>query len=326
MKRGEDCKAMNPDIFLTQEDIPLLVQALNTFAQEITTAEDRQNVLINAGIYLSFRSKVNSNVSSHVFATKLVASFREYRNSINQPGYHPMINLLEYLLQSYEWEDQDRNLFKHLITRGQDNFKGLAARSVVGRIESPPGTAAGTGVLVGKQLLLTSHHVFERILEQGQERAWVRFGYKTGRYGVETGWLCELDIKNIVRSVMPVNHLFDYELVKIIDGPELQPATLSHHIPCPTQPVRLIHHPRGEAVQISDPGQILLVDPEFIQHNIQTDYGSSGAPIFDLDWRVLALHRGTLCLSRPTPPGITEGVPIFSIWPTIEPHVHLSTT
>ncbi|HVB25528.1 MAG TPA: trypsin-like peptidase domain-containing protein [Ktedonobacteraceae bacterium] len=317
---------MNPDIFLTQEEIPLLVQALNTFVLDTTIAEERQNMLINAGIHLSFRSKMNSSVSSLVFATKLVASFREYRVSIYQPGYHPMISLLEYLLQTYEWEDQDRNLFRRLIKRGQDNFKGLAARSTVGRIESPPGTAAGTGVMVGKQLLLTSHHVFKRIFEQGQERVWVRFGYKTGRYGVEIGELFELDIKNIVRSILPTDHPLDYELVKIIDGPNLQSATLSHHIPCPTQPVRLIHHPRGEAIQISEPGEILLVDTEFIQHNIQTDYGSSGAPIFDLDWRIVALHRGTLCLSRPTPAGITEGVPISSIWKAIEPQIRLSTT
>jgi hypothetical protein len=272
---------INPDIFFTQEEVPSLIQALNTLALEANTADDRQNMLVNAGVHLALRSKLYLGVSPQKFANNLVACFREYRVSMNQPRYHPLISLLEYLLQTYELDDQDRTLFKRLVKQGQDNFDMLAARSAVGRIESPPGTAMGTAVLASKQFLLTCHHVFERIFEQGQQQAWVRFGYKTGRYGIETGELFQLDTKEIVHSIAPLDQTFDYELVRIIGTPVLQPASLSPTIPYPTQKIRLIHHPRGESVQISDTGQLILVDPAFIQHNIETDHGSSGAPIFD---------------------------------------------
>jgi Effector-associated domain 8/Trypsin-like peptidase domain len=317
---------LNPDIFLMQEDASLLVQAFNTLGLALKTADDRQNVLINAGIHLTFRSKLNLDVSPQIFANKLVANCRDYHTSMYHTGYHPMISLLEYLLQVYELEDRDKSLFTRLVKQGRNNFKALAARSAVGRIESPLGTSIGTGVLVDKQHLLTCHHVFERIFEQGQKLAWVRFGYKVGQYGAEAGELFKLDIEDFVHCATPSEQAFDYELVRIIDRPELQPATLSHDIPCPTQHVRLIHHPRGEPVQISNCGQIVLVDPQFIQHNVETDYGSSGAPIFDLDWNVIGLHRGTLRLSRPSPSGVTEGVSISSIWNDIEPHLRLPIT
>ena len=308
---------VNPDVFLTQEDVPLLVQALNSFALEANTVDDRQNTLINAGVHQALRSKLHLGVGSQIFANKLAACCREYRVSRYQPGYHPLINLLEYLLQIYELEDQDRTLFKRLTKQGRNNLDMLAVRSTIGRIESPLGIAVGTGVLVSKNCLLTCHHVFER----GQKQAWVRFGYKAGRYGIEAGELFQLDTKEIVHSIVPSEQTLDYELVRIIGEPELLPAMLSHTIPYPTQNIHLIHHPRGEPVQISEVGQLVLVDPTFIHHNIEADHGSSGAPIFDVDWHVIALHRGRLSLSRPTPPGITEGIPISRIWKEIAPHL-----
>ncbi len=144
---------MDPDTFLSQDDVPLLVQALNTFAFEVDAASSRKEILVNVGIHLAFRSKLIFETSSSHFASKLAAYFREYRVSAGQPTYHPMVNLLEYLLRTHELEDQDRSLFNRLVKQGQENFGGLTARCSVGRIEVPPGTAFGTGVLVGRQLL-----------------------------------------------------------------------------------------------------------------------------------------------------------------------------
>ncbi len=315
----------NPEIFLAQEDVPLLVQALTMFALEVDAADDRKDTLVNAGIHLAFRSNLTFESRPLLFANKLVARFREYHVQGYQPIYHPMVSLLEYLLQTHELEEQDRNLFNRLLKRGMDNFNGLTARSAVGRIESPPGTAIGTGVLVDRQSLLTCYHVFERIFEHGHDQAWVRFGYKTGRYGIETGEVFELETKSIARSASPSDHMLDYALVRIIGKPKSHPASLSSSVLSSAQPIRLIHHPRGDPVQFSDIGQIVQVDQEHIKHNILTEYGSSGAPILDMDWQVVALHRGTLSLSRPSPPGITEGIPIFSIWDDIKHHLQLST-
>jgi hypothetical protein len=323
-RMGYNFHMIEPDTFLAQEDVALLVQALNSLALGIDAAEDRKHMLVNAGVHLAFRSKLIYEVSPYLFAHKLVAHFRDFRVSGRQPAYHPMVLLLEYLLQTQDLEDQERNLFTLLVRKGHENFGALEARSAVGRIEAPPGEAIGTGVYIGKQLLLTCKHVIQRIFEQGQEQGWVRFGYKMGRYGIETGELFELDIKNFLHNTASSNNVLDYTLVKIIGRPESPAAHLSHYYLCSEQEIRLIHHPRGEHVQISDRGLIVQVDQEFIKHNVEADYGSSGAPIFDLDWHVIALHRGMMALSRPTTPDITEGIPLSSIWNTIKPYLQVS--
>jgi Trypsin-like peptidase domain/Effector-associated domain 8 len=312
---------MDPDTFLAQDDVHLLVQALNTFALEVDAADERNDTLVNAGIHRSFRSKLIFGISPHLFANKLVAHFREYRVSVQQPAYHPMISLLDYLLKVRELEDQDRNLFKRLVKQGLENFEGVTALSSVGRIESPSGTAMGTGILVGRQLLLSCKHVFERIFDNGLDQAWVRFGYKTGRYGVELGEVFKLDLKTIANHNVQSDQALDYTLVEIVGKPEYPVALLSNDPLNTKQNIRIIHHPQGEPVQISDIGQIVQVDKEYIKHNIKTDYGSSGAPIFDLSWHVVAIHRGALSLSRPSAPGITEGIPIYSIWHEIKPRL-----
>ena len=313
---------MNPDTFLAQDDVHLLVQALNTFALEVDSATDRKEALVNAGIHFAFRSNLIFDTSPQRFANQLVAHCREYRVSVLQAAYHPLISLLDYLLKTRDLEDRDRELFNRLVSQGQEKFEGMKALSAVGRIESPPGTAIGTGVLVGRQLLLTCNHVFERIFDNGHECAWVRFGYKAGKYGIEIGDLFKVDTSDISHH----DTQSDYALVRIIGKPQYNTAFLFNGLLNTTQSIRLIHHPRGEPAQISDVGQIIQANKDHIKHNIKADYGSSGAPIFDQQWRVVAIHRGALIPSRSLAPGLTEGLPIYSIWDDIKQRLPVLVT
>lgn len=199
-----------------------------------------------------------------------------------------------------------------------ENFDGLMALSAVGRIESPPGTAMGTGVLVGRQLLLTCNHVFERIFDNGLDGAWVRFGCRAETNGAAMGDLFEVNIKDATRHKAPPGSTLDFALVRIIGKPEYHTAFLFTGLLSAKQNIRLIHHPRGEHTQISDVGQIIQAHKDHIKHNIKTDYGSSGGPIFDQSWRVVAIHRGALGPGRSIAPGITEALPLYSIWNNIK--------
>lgn len=306
---------MDPDLFLIQEDVPLLVQALITLALEINTADGRRDILSNAGIHLSLLSKLIFEASPQLFANKLIASFREYRVSKRNPRYHPMIILLEYLLKVYDLEDQDRNLFNRLIRQGLENFNALFIRLSVGRLESPPGKAFGTGVLVGKQILLTCDHVLKQIFGEEPTHAWIRFGYKQGKYGAESGELFELDLKHFICH----DSQSDYALLRVLGEPDYPIASLSPEIPANLHNIRLIHHPLGEPVQVSEAGQIIQIENKYLSHNITVNYGSSGAPIINQDWQVIALQRGTFSINHPLPPGINEGIPLYSIWTNLKP-------
>ena len=121
----------------------------------------------------------------------------------------------------------------------------------------------------------------------------------------------------ISQSVLPI---------PITGTPRRRLALVSNNVLNTTQNIRLVHHPRGEPVQISDLGQVVQVEKEYIKHDIKADYGSSGAPIFDLNWHVVAIHRGNLALSRSYAPGVTEAIPIYSIWNEIKPHLAMSVS
>ncbi len=312
---------MNPDTFLSQEDVYLLAQAMNTLALEAATANDRRNLLINAGVHSAFSSKLCFDTSPYLFANQLVAQCREYQVSELRPIYHPMVCLLKYLLQVHELDDQVRDLFQRLVKNGQENFHGLAACKTVGRIEAPLSNAIGTGVLVDQQLLLTCKHIVERIVNRNQQQAWIRLGYKTGKYGIEAGQELELDIKEIIRQGISADAGQDYALIKIKKKTEQPHAHLFNGFPHLTQNIRLIHHPRGKPIEISDLGEVVLVGDETIQHTIPADFGSSGGPIFDQNWRMLAIHKGTPSASSARVPDAAEAIPLYSIWKDIQPHI-----
>jgi len=71
---------MNPDIFLLQNDVHLLVQALNKFALEVDAADERKGALVNAGIHFSFRNKRKAMGQHDLLeATVTFRSHQKYR-------------------------------------------------------------------------------------------------------------------------------------------------------------------------------------------------------------------------------------------------------
>jgi hypothetical protein len=132
--------AMNPDNFLAQEEVAPLILSLIKFSSKDAEASERNDTLVAAGVDESFINNLKLSTSTNSFASSLVAQCRTYRISNNQLSKHPLISLLQHLRSLapiYNFSDEDLLLFNNLIERGQENFKALRCRSVVGRIESP---------------------------------------------------------------------------------------------------------------------------------------------------------------------------------------------
>lgn len=307
--------AMNPDIFLEQKDITPLILALNNFALRVSVASDRQNFLESAGIDSAFLSNIRFDTPSNIFAQSLVSAFKNYQVSLYNFNYHPLLNFLESLrdlASIYGLKEQDVELFNRLLERGQENFKALITRNAVCRIESPIENAIGTGVLLKNNFLLTCNHIFSKSQVQ---KAWVRFGYKAGNYESAKD-VFELDF-------LDKNSCFDYALLKIKGQPQ-QSKTISineNSILDSGQDIRIIHHPQGKPMIISDLGQIMQVGEAYIDHNLKTDEGSSGAPIFNRQWELIAIHQGNPGIGRKFEPGSTGGIPIRAIWNQISSHL-----
>jgi len=297
---------MEPEVFLEQRDVVPLTKAMIVVLMKINTASDRQSIFESAGLHPGFLGNLKLDTQPNILAQTLIAEFKRYRIDNRHLNYHPMISLLSYISdfsEIYALSDQDVTLFKRLVEQGQENLLSAAARSTVGRIESPPGTGIGTGVLVGKNLLLTCHHVFSKTQVQ---QAWVRFGYKTGSYGLEE--IYPLDL-NFVSH----NHRLDYALVRI-QGQLPQSIVSPSQAELNTgQEIRVIHHPSGKPVVISDIGQITQVGEDYFDHNIKTEAGSSGAPIFDRQWKLIGIHRGNPGIVRVIK-GTSASIPVRVFW------------
>ena len=306
---------MNPEIFLEHDDIAPLIQALSQVFTSVSVASDRQAILKIAGIYSSFIGNLKLDAQSNMFALELVAAFRSYSISRERLDYHPMIKLLEYLgdfAANYNLTDHDLDLFSRLVKRGKDNFQALAACSAVGRIESPQDKGIGTGVLIGKNLLLTCDHIFSKTQVK---QAWVRFNYKTGRFPLDID-LFKLDLNFLKHS-----HREDFALVKIqgeIQQKIINPNNTSLER---EQAIRLIHHPQGKPIEISEEGKITQVGEDYLYHNLKTAEGSSGAAIVNRQWQLIGIHRGNPEISRgrPVVPEIMEGIPLHAFWEQILP-------
>ncbi|NJM72097.1 MAG: trypsin-like peptidase domain-containing protein [Scytonema sp. RU_4_4] len=306
---------MNPESFLAQNDVASLIMALNHFAIKISSASERQDVLESAGIDTALLSNLKLDTKPSNFAAALVAAFRTYRISNQRRDYHPLVSLLKHLCELapiYGISEYNIALFTRLVEQGEDNFKALAARSSVARIESPKGTAIGTGVLIQNNVLLTCYHVFSK---SQVEQAWVRFNYAAGNYTFDSD-VFKLDLNATKHSSQ-----IDYTLVKVKGELQQQTATPTNTVLNSGQEIRLIHHPQGKQIVISEIGQIVQLGEDYIDHNISADYGSSGAPIFNRNWQLVAIHRGNLGIGRAThtiEQGVTSGVPLSAFWKDIE--------
>ncbi|WP_199339091.1 MULTISPECIES: trypsin-like peptidase domain-containing protein [Nostoc] len=313
---GTPSSVMNPEIFLDQNDVVCLEESLEKFfATRFDNAGSWRSVFSSSGVEDSFIRPLIFINNPVEFSNRVVAKFKDYKVSNQQVDHHPMVNLLQYLLnrkESYELEEKDVDLFTKLTERCRENLKAIKARNTVCRIESPKGMGIGTGVLVGKNVLLTCNHIFSKTQVR---QAWVRFNYNADSHQLDKD-LFELDMTFVTYHNRP-----DYALVKIKNNPQQQKAICSNETLDSGQDVRIIHHPQGNPVIISDFGQITQVGEDYIDHNVKTDDGSSGAPIFNRQWELIAIHQGNPGIGRSVTPDSTAGIPIRAIWNQISPHL-----
>jgi endonuclease G len=185
--------------------------------------------------------------------------------------------------------------------------RGLRSADAVCRIKLPMegGHAYGTGFLIGPRLLMTNNHVLASAAEAAQSEA--EFGYDHDLDGV---------LRDPVRFNLDPHELFftsselDVTLVSLAPLAE-NGAPLDRYGWLPLIPVTgkvvdgewvtIIQHPNGQPKQIAiHASQIIKLDPKafdpdllsrFIHYSTDTEPGSSGSPVFNDQWQVVALHH-----------------------------------
>ncbi len=181
----------------------------------------------------------------------------------------------------------------------QENFKQIwwleraleAAKKVV-RIKMRRGSA--TGFMITDEVLITNNHVFEN--KEEADSAQIQFNYRLDIGSDPTQpdvWECD------GKSLFHTNPDLDYSIVRIKEknGKKAGNVWGNFNFTKRTdiginQRVNIIQHPRGRFKEIAfRDNQVKFIGNEFIQYLTDTDYGSSGSPVLD-DWfEVVALHN-----------------------------------
>ena len=210
------------------------------------------------------------------------------------------------LLSETDDPERARNAFERIIN-GNDlvsiNYlaKGMAAAHPVCRIQlrEASGDVIGfaSGFLIGPGVLMTNHHVFGKAADAkysladfdyeldlaGNERAVAHFGFDTGQlfYANE-----QLDFA--VVAVRPKSENGGHDLKSWgwlpLNG-EPGKSDLGEYL-------TIIQHPGGEMKQVCvRENKLLQYEGDTLWYMTDTLGGSSGSPVFNRFWQVVALHH-----------------------------------
>ncbi len=186
--------------------------------------------------------------------------------------------------------------------------KALTSARSVARIGPDKYDGRGTGFLFdgawaldelrGRPLLLTNAHVCSNDPDvQGA------YPYPDSHDNLTAAFLdaggadhaTEYSFKRVLWSSKPSE--LDATLLELEEHPaDRKPPTIQTATPVLNEAVdkrlNILGHPRGLDMRISlQDNEIVSVGDKYVHYRTPTDPGSSGSPVFDQDWRLVALHH-----------------------------------
>lgn len=209
-------------------------------------------------------------------------------------------------------------------------FGAIYSSQAVCRVEHLDGTPIGTGFLIGPDLLLTNQHVLKK--REYLEDAVARFDYREDATGVvkEVGRVFnlqpdfyhssdakELDYALVRLTDAPLKHLRERRDKKgegkepdcanastpmdlVICGGHRGYLVLRGEFIKENDRVNIIQHPDGNPMKVVMTQNRVVGDmgDSRVQYVADTMGGSSGSPVFNRKWEVVALHHS----GKPYPP------------------------
>jgi len=159
----------------------------------------------------------------------------------------------------------------------------------------------GTGFMITPNFLLTCNHVLPD--EESANQALFRFNYQQN---IDAGIGPTKDYKRKNGGVFHTSNDFDYTVVEIAGQPGIEwgvievPTILISPVKVDGR-VNIIQHPGGRPKQLSFRNNFVeYLDEKVIQYVTHTESGSSGSPVFNDDWELVALHHAGGIIREPS--------------------------
>jgi len=196
--------------------------------------------------------------------------------------------------------------------------RGLQCTQAVVRILCADG-GYGSGFLIEDDLLVTNNHVIRSPEEAGKAR--VEFNFQKlldGRDASVETVECEPG------SFFLTSQENDFTVVKLRGNPSQRwrPLRLEKASVRADDRVNIIQHPGGKEKQLSYFHNIVaFAGSDRVQYLTDTLPGSSGSPVFDKEWRVVAVHHSGDWLPEPGTSSVyyrNEGIDINVVLQAIE--------
>ncbi|MBG0826660.1 DNA/RNA non-specific endonuclease [Planomonospora sp. ID67723] len=177
---------------------------------------------------------------------------------------------------------------------------GVAAARAVGRVNIRDGhgrlAGFGTGSLVSPVLLLTNHHVLPDA--DTARNSLIEFNYQDGIDG--------RPLSTMVHPLDPdrfflADDELDFALVAV-RAPVAELAVLGFNRLIESEGkaivgefVTIVQHPRGEKKQVAlRENRVVDILDRFLHYVADTEPGSSGSPVFNDQWEIVALHHAAV--------------------------------
>lgn len=169
---------------------------------------------------------------------------------------------------------------------------GLQSARAVVRIVTPHGL--GSGFMIAKELVVTNNHVIGSI--DAARQAKVQFNFQKTLDGLDEPFeefILDPDTFFVTSSDQSENSLLDYTIVKVKgEVSKFGTLTLSNTPIAKNDFVNIIQHPAGGPKQIALYNNVVTgVSDSVVQYLTDTLPGSSGSPVFNSAWEVVALHH-----------------------------------
>jgi hypothetical protein len=191
---------------------------------------------------------------------------------------------------------------------------------------------SGTGFLVASHILLTNHHV----LPDPETAASTRVSANFEIHPPDDPAGVPVDVPLDPTGLFVTNADLDFTFCAVHGLEHLGVVPLNRNSlnVLRSEPVNIIQHPRGGPKQVAlQDNKVIRADNVIVQYTCDTEPGSSGSPVFNNQWALVALHHASVPTEssegRPSPDAdprarfLNEGIRLSAIaaWlETVEPH------